>query len=363
MWLAFTAIRRYLEPRKHGAFKQAKRYSPFSPIAETARPMNLLDRITTAIARNNLAALRKLITRENANLVEDGFTLLTITVLYDETDPRILQLLVDRGADVNAADDDRQYTALHFAARDQRSEMVKILLDAGAEVDAIDADGTTPLCHCVRSPNTDLEIVKLLLEHGADPKKKNRDGDSPVASARYAEDAELLALLKKAADDKPARGARLPAKKKAAAQKTRTKGTAKKQSQPKKSGDWPREHSRLWKALVPGRGPASSLQGELIRLTGRLADEAFRNGNQNWTKEHANAWKFVGKHLVDSSVFSPEQVREIKGHVRSIIKDNAVVPVEARGSSYYILAAKAVEWCLANPVPIRFVPDPALYSF
>jgi ankyrin repeat protein len=325
--------------------------------------MSTLDKITTAIARNNLAALRKLITRENANAVDDGFTLLTTTVLYEETDPRILQLLIDRGADVNVADDDRQYTALHFAARDQRREMVKILLDAGAEVDTIDADGTTPLCHCVMRPNTDLEIVKLLLAHGADPKKKNRDGDSPLASARFAEDAELLDVLKKAPARKPAQRPGVRAKKKASAKKAETRRPAKKQSLSEKSGDWPREHSRLWKALVPQRGPARSLQGEVIRLTGKLTDEAFRNGNQNWSKEHANAWKHVGKVLGDPAVFSPKQIAEIKGHVRSIIKHNAVVPVEARGSSYYVLAARAVEWCLAHPVPIRFVPDPALYSF
>src|SRR4051794_17348795 len=38
----------------------------------------------------------------------------------------------------------------------------------------------------------------------------------------------------------------------------------------------------LWKALVPQEGPANTVQGELLRSVGRLADELYRNGNRNW---------------------------------------------------------------------------------
>jgi hypothetical protein len=44
---------------------------------------------------------------------------------------------------------------------------------------------------------------------------------------------------------------------------------------------WKREHARLWKATVPAQGQAATLQGELIRITGKLTDQAYRNGNCN----------------------------------------------------------------------------------
>jgi len=46
--------------------------------------------------------------------------------------------------------------------------------------------------------------------------------------------------------------------------------------------NWKREQTRLWQTLVPKSGRASTLQGELIRITGKLTDEAYRNGNMNW---------------------------------------------------------------------------------
>jgi hypothetical protein len=48
--------------------------------------------------------------------------------------------------------------------------------------------------------------------------------------------------------------------------------------------DWRTEFKRLWKELVPPEGQANTVQGELIRAVGKLKDEAFRNGNQNFGK-------------------------------------------------------------------------------
>lgn len=180
----------------------------------------LIDRITTAIARNNLAALRKLVTRENANLEdEDGFTLVMNVILDEDAGPEMLKLLIERGADVHVAEREERLTALHLAARALRRDMVEILLAAGAAVDPLDSSGTTPLCLCVQRLEPDLAIVKLLLAHGADPKKRNRDGDSPLIVARFAEEAELLALLKGSATKRKSSG--LKTKKKPAA-KTKT---------------------------------------------------------------------------------------------------------------------------------------------
>ena len=42
---------------------------------------------------------------------------------------------------------------------------------------------------------------------------------------------------------------------------------------------WWEEQPKLWKRLVPSAGQADSVGGELIRCTGKMTDEAYRNGN------------------------------------------------------------------------------------
>ena len=73
--------------------------------------------------------------------------------------PNLARLLLERGADVNARDNDRS-TPLHAAARYGRVDVVRVLLEHGANVGAEDKYGRTALQ--VASSN---EVVKLLLEH------------------------------------------------------------------------------------------------------------------------------------------------------------------------------------------------------
>ncbi len=49
-----------------------------------------------------------------------------------------------------------------------------------------------------------------------------------------------------------------------------------------RKGKFDEEYGRLWDELVPQAGCADTLQGELIRIIGRLASEYYRNGNMNW---------------------------------------------------------------------------------
>lgn len=315
--------------------------------------MGEADKILTAIARNNLPALKKLVNKGNANVCdEDGFSLLMNAAMDEECDPQVVKLLVDRRADVSAAEEDQQYTALHFAARDNGPDIVRILLEAGADATAVEAGGSTPLHFCILG-KSNLEVVKLLLEHGADPKRKNKEGDSPAVMAKYAEDKELQKLL---------RETKAVHKKRPAAVK-KSRPAAKKKSPPKKEAAWVGEHRKLWKALVPPRGPAKTLQGELIRLTGKLADEAYRNGNQNWSKGHERAWKFVGKSLRDPALFSKQQLTEIDRGVRWIIANNDLTTVEDKDNPYELLSQRAVEWCLAHPKAVPFKPSKSQYSF
>lgn len=74
--------------------------------------------------------------------------------------------LLDSGVDVNFRDaDDR--TALHVAACQGFSNVVKLLIENEAQVDPKDRWGSTPLSDAIHYKNHD--VVKLLEKHGAKP--------------------------------------------------------------------------------------------------------------------------------------------------------------------------------------------------
>ena len=97
---------------------------------------------------------------------------------------------------------------------------------------------------------------------------------------------------------------------------------------------WWEEQPRLWARLVPTSGQATTVQGELIRCTGKLTDEAYRNGNANWGPGLERMTKFVGRTLADSHTFSPEQRSAIDGAVTRIIQDAANPDVSGHGSPH-----------------------------
>jgi hypothetical protein len=123
---------------------------------------------------------------------------------------------------------------------------------------------------------------------------------------------------------------------------------------------WKKEQSRLWQTLVPADGQADTLQGELVRIAGKLTDQAFRNGNMNWDADHEKMWRFVGEHLDDPETFSKEERRLIRAKIEEIIRDQETPDLNGDGCAYYIITEKVVDWCIAHPTPIPHAKDPSL---
>ncbi len=69
------------------------------------------------------------------------------------------------------------WTALVWAARNGRTDLVNLLIDSGANIDAITKDGFTALVHAIDNKHT--ETAHVLLERGADPDLAE-DGCSPA---------------------------------------------------------------------------------------------------------------------------------------------------------------------------------------
>ena len=100
---------------------------------------------------------------------------------------------LDAGADVNAKMWRR--TPLHRAAREGYKEIVELLIAKGADVNANEDCGWTPL-HLAASRSHE-EIVELLIAKGADVNAKEKFGWTPLGEAVFKGKKEIAALLRK----------------------------------------------------------------------------------------------------------------------------------------------------------------------
>jgi hypothetical protein len=90
----------------------------------------------------------------------------------------VVEVLVARGADVNANKDDTGRTPLHEAARFGCVPVAEVLLARGANVNASDSNGNTPLHQAVFTDQQGM--AEMLLAHGAVVNAKNRLGHTPL---------------------------------------------------------------------------------------------------------------------------------------------------------------------------------------
>jgi ankyrin repeat protein len=91
--------------------------------------------------------------------------------------------LLEIGYDVNKPDSET-VTLLHWAAINNRRDLIKYFLEKGATVDAIGGDlNATPLQWAARQGH--LGSVVLLLAAGADPSIRDAEGCSSIHLGMY----------------------------------------------------------------------------------------------------------------------------------------------------------------------------------
>ncbi|KAJ8667909.1 hypothetical protein QAD02_009572 [Eretmocerus hayati] len=101
--------------------------------------------------------------------------------------------LVEAGADVNQPDAET-VTLLHWAAINNRTEIIKYLIAKGAVVDAIGGDlAATPLHWATRQGH--LATVVLLMKHGADPTLRDCEGNTCIHLAAQCGHTAIVAYL------------------------------------------------------------------------------------------------------------------------------------------------------------------------
>ena len=120
---------------------------------------------------------------------EYGFT--ALHGLAEEEHPAIAEFLIERGANVSAANDEG-ITPLHLAAW---PEMAVLLLRHGAEVEARAKDGSTPLLVLSAEPERE-DVMAVLLEAGASVNATGDDGQTALDIALLRGEREKAAFLR-----------------------------------------------------------------------------------------------------------------------------------------------------------------------
>ena len=258
-----------------------------------------------------------------------------------------VKLLLELGADIGKPNTYGE-TPLHVAAEFFHPKTVKLLIDKGADVNAKNDRGQTPLdsvltvCGGIYIAQT-AEIATMLLDAGArktsSMKEKvenigkdfefHREGIHPD----YIEAADRgLTKLYEIFDVKPV------------AKRITHDGVS-----PilVKEGSWEEQYEELWSFLIPSSGPAKTVQGEVIRIPGRVRDELNRNGGVNWDRDYRKMLQALPQYLSLGSSLSDQELEEIKQVIAQIHgKEND------DEASLDRLCQLALAWIKKNPEPI-----------
>jgi ankyrin repeat protein len=165
-----------------------------SPELPTAKAPDIS--IHEAVGTGNIEAVKKhLAAGTDVNANDGGWTPLWYAA--DEGHKEIVELLIAKGADVNAKNKG-DVTPLYGAARSGRKEVAELLIAKGADVNARDDVGRIPLHIATGGDHLHWaavggqnEIVKLLIAKGADVNAKDYAGVTPLDYAE-GETADLL---------------------------------------------------------------------------------------------------------------------------------------------------------------------------
>lgn len=258
-----------------------------------------------------------------------------------------VKLLCELGADIEKPNTYGE-TPLHMAAEFFHPRTVKFLIDKGANVNVENDMGRTPLasvlmvCRGIYIAQT-AEIASMLLEAGAKKTSKMKERVEQIGKdfefhresihPDYIETADKgLAKLYELFDVKPVE------------KRLTHDGVS-----PIKlvEGSWEEQYEQLWSFLIPSSGPAKTVQGEVIRIPGRVRDELDRNGGANWDRDYRKMLQAMPHYLSLGTSLSDTDLEEAKQVISQIYgKDFNDGPRLDR------LCQLALAWIKQNPKPI-----------
>ena len=268
---------------------------------------------------------------------------------YLAHDLEILKYLVDHGARLNDAVDELHGNALFYCACSFKAQAVENLLACGAAPEPRGGfDHNTALdealhgCNNVCLPNM-VRIAKALLAAGAQPSEKtkiyvkalgekfefHRGNINPDFVNEWR--AALDELYKLFHVDPVSRRAVYDGK-----------------SPITVGGDtWQKQFTELWNLLVPGNSHANTIQGEVIRVIGKISNELLDNGGGNWDEEYRKMAAALPTYFQTFGGETAEKACQLAKKISG----------QSEKELLYPLAELSVRWVLENnqPAPLTSV--------
>jgi acylphosphatase len=107
---------------------------------------------------------------------------------------------------------------------------------------------------------------------------------------------------------------------------------------------WQGQHRELWALLVPSSGPAETIQGEVIRITGRIANELDGNGGANWDGDY--------KKMVDAFLSFIKQGEQLS-FSELLEAEEIAKEVKRKSGETARMCELGVKWVIGNPSPLN----------
>lgn len=121
------------------------------------------------------------------------------TIIFDAVesgDIEAVRRAIASGADVNAIRDNEGKSPIHWAAYDGSTEIARLLIEKGADVNSADEYGVTPLMQACDGGHTDT--ARLLIEHGANVNAVDGNLETVIDNVSSFSQPEIYALLRDA---------------------------------------------------------------------------------------------------------------------------------------------------------------------
>lgn len=109
---------------------------------------------------------------------------------------------------------------------------------------------------------------------------------------------------------------------------------------------WQEQFIAGYDFLVPSMGTADSLQGEAIRIAGRISNEFHGNGGANWDKDFKRMAKSLLNICEQGNPLSDDEASQLALAIKSVRKG------EPTDDEIDTLPRLATAWVVLNPTPI-----------
>ena len=114
-----------------------------------------------------------------------------------------------------------------------------------------------------------------------------------------------------------------------------------------KEGSWEERYEELWSFLIPSSGAAKTVQGEVIRIPGRVRDELDRNGGVNWDRNYRKMLQAMPHYLSLGTPLSDNDLEETKQLISQIYGKDF-----NDGLRLDRLCQLSIAWIKQNPEPL-----------